>query len=124
MNNNRLSTSIPKINSTPLITEIEEFLKQPSNYEIRDGKLFILSLNRFRVYNSAVSILLVDANTDETIKSFLSLAECARYLGIARSTVNNRALKGKSFLLPATVECKGASKEKDRLVYLRLLTAD
>lgn len=78
---------------------------------MRDGKLFILSLNRYRVDNASVSIQLVDAKTEETRKLFPSLLECANYLGIARPTVKNRVVKGKSFLLD-NKEIKG------RLVYL------
>lgn len=99
MNDYRLSPFTLKVQSIPFKLEVEEFLTQPSNYEVRDGKLFILSLNRYRVDNASVSIQLVDAKTEETIKLFPSLLECANYLGIARSTVKSRAQKGKSFLL-------------------------
>lgn len=94
MNNNRLSTSNkPKIDID--LEKIEEFIKQPSNYEIREGKTFILSLNRYKVDNKNITVTLVKG---EVFKSFSSIAECAKYLGIARSIVNNRALNGTYFL--------------------------
>ena len=60
---------------------------------------------------------MVNVKTDETIRSFLSLLECVKYLSIACPTANNRALKGKSFLFPSSVE---ASKGEGRLVYLKM----
>ena len=54
---------------------------------------------RFRVDNEAVSIELLDVASSATIKSFNSISDCAKYLNIACSTVNNRAISGKSFLL-------------------------
>lgn len=74
-------------------------LNLPSNYEIKNGKLFIISLDRFRVDNEAVSIQLLDVVSYATIKSFSSIYDCAKFPEISRSTVNNRAIKGKSFLL-------------------------
>jgi hypothetical protein len=96
MNNSRLSTSNkPKIDID--LEKIEEFIKQPSNYEIREGKIFILSLNRYKVDNKNITVTLVK-KSGEVFKSFSSIVECAKYLGIARSTVNNRALNGTYFL--------------------------
>nr|AVD96818.1 double-motif LAGLIDADG homing endonuclease [Ophiostoma novo-ulmi subsp. novo-ulmi] len=107
MNNNRLSTTTPEVKITSYKDKIYELLNSPSNYEIRNGKLFIISLNRFRVDKEAVSIELVDSDTLVVIESFTSISDCAKYLNIARSTVNNRALKGKIF------------KFEDRLVYIK-----
>lgn len=107
MNNYRLSTFEPKVQSVPFKAEVEELLNQPSNYEIKEGKLFIISLNRFRIDNTSIPIKLVDLNTNESLNLFSSQLECANYLGVARSTVKNRVLKGQSFLF------------KDRLVILK-----
>lgn len=58
MNNNGLSTSNkPKIDLS--LEKFEEFIKQPSNYEIREGKIFILSLNRYKVDNKNITVTLV-----------------------------------------------------------------
>ena len=88
-------------------------LNLPSNYEIKNGKLFIISLGRFKVDNEAVSIQLLDAVLFATIKSFSSISDCAKFLKIARSTVNNRALKGKSFLIEGRSVLINYSKVKD-----------
>ncbi len=100
MNNYRLSTYLPQVQVTSYKKEVEELLNLSSNYEIRDGKLFILSLDRFRVDNEAVSIELLDVASGfaAVIKLFNSISDCAKYLKLARSTVNNRALKSKSFI--------------------------
>lgn len=98
MNNYRLSTYLPQVQVTSYKKEVEELLNLSSNYEIRDGKLFILSLDRIRVDNEAVSIELLDVASFAVIKLFNSISDCAKYLKLARSTVNNRALKSKSFI--------------------------
>ena len=56
MNNYRLSTYIPQVQVTSYREEVEELLKLPLNYETKDGKFVILSKDRFRVDNEAVSI--------------------------------------------------------------------
>lgn len=74
MKDYRLPTFTPKVKSIPFKLEVEEeFLIQPWNYEVRNGKLFILSLNRYTVDNASVSIQLVDAKTEETVKLLPSL---------------------------------------------------
>lgn len=104
MNNGRLSTSeIAKLDHNQLITDIEELLKQPSNYKIREGRTFSLSLNRYKVDNSAISVLLLDKD-GERLESFLYFAECAKYLGIACSTVKRRAENGQQFIFKSIKE--------------------
>lgn len=58
-----------------------------------------MSLSRFKVNNTSVAIQLLNANTKEPLKVSGSVLECSNYLGIARSTVNNRADNNKEFLL-------------------------
>lgn len=113
MNNYRLSTYLPQVQKISYEKEIGELLNLPSNYEINNGKFFIISLDRFRVDNDAVSIQLLDIVSSATIKSFSSISDCAKFLNIARSTVNNRALKGKSFLLEGRSVRINYSKVKD-----------
>lgn len=100
MNNYRLSTferHATKVQSIPFKVEVEEFLNnQPNNYQVKEGKLFIVSLNRFRIDNTSLPIEFIDINTNESLKLFSSQLECANYLDIARSTVKNRVLKGQS----------------------------
>ena len=74
-------------------------LNLPSNYEIKNGKLFLISLDIFKVGNEAVSIQILDVVSYATIKYFSSISDCRKFLKIARPTVNIRVLKGKSFLL-------------------------
>lgn len=99
MNNYRLSTSEPKVKNILCKSKVEEFLNQPSNYEIRKNRLFIISLNRYKVNNVSISLQLINIETKEILKSFSSLLKCANYLGITRSTLKNRIIKSKSFLL-------------------------
>lgn len=62
-NNNRLSTfNKPKIGVD--LEKIKEFIKQPFlwksiNYKIIKGKTFILSLNRYKVDNKNITVILV-----------------------------------------------------------------
>lgn len=57
MNNGRLSTSnTTKLDRNQLKLEIDKFLTQPSNYEIREGRTFIVSLNRYRVANASIGV--------------------------------------------------------------------
>lgn len=67
------------------------------NWLIREGRTYILLLNRYKVDNSAISVLLLDKG-GERPGSFLSVVECAKYLGIARSTVKRRAENGQQEL--------------------------
>ena len=88
-------------------------LNLPSNYEINNENLFVISLERFRVDNEAVSIEILDVVPSARIKSFSSISYCVKFLKIARSTVNNRALKGESFLLEGRSVRINYSKVKD-----------
>ena len=66
-----------------------------------------------RVDNEAVSIQLLYVVSSTTIKSFSFIFDWAKFLKIARSTVNNRALKGKSFLIEGRSVLINYSKVKD-----------
>ena len=49
MNNNRLSNSKAQwIDRDLLLADIDKLLSGPSNYENKNGKIFIKSLNRFK----------------------------------------------------------------------------
>ena len=98
MNYGRLSTSnTTKIDRNLLRLEVDKFLTQPSNYEIREGRTFIVSLNRYTVANAAIEVFLMDKG-NEVLKSFSSVAECANYLGLTRFTVKRRADNGQQFI--------------------------
>lgn len=114
MNNYRLSSSLhPRIDRPLLETEISKFLSGPSNYEIREGKTFIKSLNRFlknEEINKAIGVQLVDGLTGSVISTFNSYNECAKFLDTSRSSVSNRAVKNNQF------------KHKGKLVYLQKIS--
>ena len=53
MNNNRLSTNAKESLCSAeardsLLTELTKFLTRPSNYESRNGRIWIISENRYR----------------------------------------------------------------------------
>nr|QCW06938.1 hypothetical protein [Drechslerella brochopaga] len=110
MNNNRLSTSIkPKDDKILLSAEIEKLLNKPSNYEMKEGKVFIISLNRYfkEISNTAQPIQLIEVKPKNIISTFNSLSDCVKFLGYGKSTVHNRLVKGIQFLY------------KGKLVYLQ-----
>ena len=64
MNNYRLSTSLhPKMDRSLLETDIKKLLSGPSNYEVREGKKYIISLNRYLKHeepNKTIAVQLVN----------------------------------------------------------------
>jgi len=114
MNNYRLSSSLhPRIDRSLLEAEITKLLNGPSNYEIREGKTFIKSLNRYlknEGLNKAIAVQLVDGETGSIISTFNSFNDCAKFLGTSRSSVSNRSLKNNLF------------KHEGKLVYLQRVT--
>lgn len=101
MNNNRLSTtaSNPAVDRTLLLAEINLLLNGPSNFGLRNGRKWIISLNKY--YNSSrtnICIIITDECSNH-LYSFDSLADCAKFLNVDPSTVSNRIVKGISFLL-------------------------
>lgn len=102
-NNNRLSNS-PNgeeggslVNRDQLQADISELLSRPSNYEVRDGKTYIKSLNRLKGSPTSKGVELRDHISGDLIKSFASIAECAKYLNSIPQTTRGRALKGTPF---------------------------
>lgn len=106
MNNNRLSSpSGVKEDRTLLHAEVKKFLlNNPSNYELIGDKIWIKSLDKFRVVIK--SVLLVEADTKKTINTFSSITECAKFLGLGRPLITERIRKGEQFWF------------QDKLVYL------
>lgn len=101
MNQNRLSSKIGKseVDRTILYSEINKLLSMPSNYEERDGKIWIVSENRYRHVNlndykkKGVEVVFSDIGGGNSIKSFNSITACAEFLGITRVTLSNRLKK-------------------------------
>ena len=101
MNNNRLSTtasSLPVVDRTRLLAEINLMLNEPSNFGLRNGRKWIVSLNKY--YNSSrtnICVTITDENGNN-LHSFDSLADCAKLLDVDPSTVSKRIKKGIPFL--------------------------
>lgn len=100
MNNNRLSTSSsqPIVNRAQLLDQVNLLLSGPSNFELRNGRKWVVSLNKY--YNSSrknICVKIVDENGNK-LHSFDSLADCAKLLNVKPSTVSKRIIKGISFL--------------------------
>lgn len=115
MNNYRLSSSLhPKIDRSLLETDITKLLSGPSNYEFREGKKYIISLNRYLKHeepNKAIAVQLVDGQTGKIISTFNSFNDCAKFLDTSRSSVSNRSVNNNKF------------KHQGRLVYLQRVPA-
>lgn len=101
MNNNRLSTNkSPQVDRALLYTSIDKLLGGPSNCEIKDGKVWIKSLNRFRRKGGLikpVAVQLQDQKGD-IIRIFDTQVDCAKCLGVTRTTVARWLEEGKPTL--------------------------
>lgn len=98
-NNKRLSTSLNYIaeDREQLFAKVNELLNGPSNFEERNGRKFVISLNNY--YHSSrknVGVILVNEKGNK-LHSFLSLADCAKFLNVHPSTVSKRKIKGIPF---------------------------
>jgi hypothetical protein len=100
MNKNRLSTSgKPSVDRTHLLFEVEQLLNRPSNFELKDGKKWIISLNKY-YHSSRKNICVFIKSEDGTnIHKFDSLADCAKFLNVDPTTVSKRITKNIHFLL-------------------------
>ena len=106
MNRNRLSTSqlTTWVNREQLNDEIDRLLKEPSNLEIKEGKIFIKSLNKnipfstrnYEKFKHAVQVL--DAETGCVLYNFKSTRSCAEFVGLASSSAARYLKLGKRFL--------------------------
>jgi hypothetical protein len=104
MNNNRLSTNKKLktdkdliVSREQLYVEINKLLNGPSNIEMRDGRPFILSLNKFYKVNVKTKVQIKDIN-NLVLGTFDSLSDCAKYLGVSQPTVKNRLVKNQLFV--------------------------
>ena len=98
MNNNRLSTSNnPIVDKEKLYLKVQTFLNKPSNLELRDGRVWIVSENRFRNEGGKSKALELWDDQGNVIKAFKSIAECGRYLSVSPITVYRLIKKGDFF---------------------------
>lgn len=92
MNSKRLSShGSTKLDRNELEQEIYEILNKAnnSNYEIRDGRVWIKSLNRFQSQFKSISIKLFDSEGN-LLANYPSLLNCSKGLGIGRTTLKYR----------------------------------
>lgn len=98
MNNNRLSTSNnPIVDKEELNIKVQTFLHKPSNLELRDGRMWIVSEERFQSEGGKSKALELRDDQGNLVKAFVSIAECGRYLSISPTTVNKFIKKGDFF---------------------------
>lgn len=113
MNNNRLSTSkassATKVDRDIIQMDIDKLLSKPSNYEIKDGRIFIKSLNRFKGSPTSKLVQLLDVTSGDIINTFSSIAESAKFLNVLPQTTRIRVQKNTHFLF------------KGKLVYLKFV---
>lgn len=115
MNYNSLSTyKGPKIDRTLIQEDIAKLLSGLSNYEIKEGKKFIKSLGRYIRHEGVIkaqAVQLIDLESENVIRTFNSLHEGSKFLGISTPTVSNRLRKGTQFLY------------EGKLAYLQIVSA-
>lgn len=98
MNNNRLSTKGQSVvNRADLESDIVNLLNVGSNYEVREGRTYIKSLNRYLSTNKQVAVQLINSENGNIINSFDSYAACAKYLGVGVASVNYRVRQRNKF---------------------------
>jgi hypothetical protein len=102
MNNNRLSSNqdenYPVIDREQLYLKINQLLNGPSNIEVKeDGRLFIKSLNRFYTGSGKTEVQII-SDKGLVLKTFTSLSDCAKFLGLTQPMVKNRLIKNQAFL--------------------------
>ena len=92
MNNNRLSTvnKWTEEDRTRLLSDISLLISKGSNYSVSDGKTFIKSLNRRLSTNKKVAVQVITKDNGVVIKTFSSVSECAKFLGINVQTLHYR----------------------------------
>jgi len=100
--NNRLSSNqdenYPVIDREQLYLKINQLLNGPSNIEVKeDGRLFIKSLNRFYTGSGKTEVQII-SDKGLVLKTFTSLSDGAKFLGLTQPTVKNRLIKNQAFL--------------------------
>jgi hypothetical protein len=99
-NNNRLSTSLNHVivDREQILAKVNELLDGPANFEIRNSRKFVVSLNKY--YHSSrknVYVTIVDEKGNK-LHVFDSLADCAKFLNVDPSTVSKRKSKDIPFI--------------------------
>lgn len=98
MNNNRLSTSNQSVvNKDELNLKIQTFLNKPSNFELRGGRLWIISEARFQSEGGKSKALELLDDLGNLVKTFKSISECGKYLSISPTSVSRLIKKAEFF---------------------------
>lgn len=100
MNDKRLMESGKSpANRAKLVSDITNLLSLSSNYELRDGKRWIVSEGRFApdkdIWKGKAVALLTTEGT--VIKTFKTVTACASFLGVNQATVSKIMKKGINF---------------------------
>nr|QJT65769.1 LAGLIDADG endonuclease [Fusarium asiaticum]QJT66911.1 LAGLIDADG endonuclease [Fusarium asiaticum] len=115
-NNNRLSTSLNHVivDREQILAKVNELLDGPANFEIRNSRKFVVSLNKY--YHSSrknVYVIIVDEKGNK-LHVFDSLADCAKFLNVDPSTVSKRKSKEIPFIFEnKTVYIKNEKASED-----------
>ena len=97
MNKHRLSNSgAPKIDRILLKAEIYKLLSEPSNYVSKNGKAWIISLNRFKLETKAKAVQLVEMSSGNVLKTFKTQTDCADFFHISETAIRKRLKKRNS----------------------------
>jgi hypothetical protein len=97
MNNNRLSTSNkPIVDRDNLSLKIQALLNKPSNLELREGRVWIISEARFQSEGGKSKALELRDDQGNLVNAFKSISECGRYLSISPTSVS-RLIKRAEF---------------------------
>lgn len=98
MNNNRLSTSNqPLIVRDELNLKIQTLLNKPSNFELREGRVWIISEARFQSEGGKSKALELWDDLGNLVNTFKSISECGRYLSISPTSVTRLIKKADFF---------------------------
>lgn len=101
MNLNRLSTNSAKLSpclQAKLKEDIYELLSGASNLEVKNGKTWIKSLNRYYTVVERIKVNILDKN-GLLLYSFDSTSKCAKFLGISGHTVRRRLVDNKPVIV-------------------------
>lgn len=98
MNSYRLSTrEASAVDRVLLHYDINRLLSRPSNYEVREGKTWIISKNRFLTeVSEAQEVELMDVNNN-LIKRFAAQSTAAKFLNVSTATISRRLNQNGSF---------------------------
>lgn len=97
MNNNRLTSNKIHNNTDSLLLqkEIDRLLSGPSNFEMKEGKVWIKSLNKYKLSSTKIKLALVDEK-GLILNSFDSVSSCSDFLSISRKTIMKRLNENKA----------------------------